>query len=358
MAVLERVLIIRNQGIGDLLLITPALRAVRALHPEARVALVVGEWSRPAVEGNPNLDEIIAYPDAWIQNKQPLGYLRLVAKLARRRFHRAYIFHSHTLIHLIAALAGIPRRYGFFDPGLGKSGALLTAKAKWQPNTDRYIADNYLDVPRLAGFSGSDVSLDLCLSPEEQAAADDLLARHGLEGGRFFTVAPGGGINPRQNVFAKRWGTERFSAFCRLLLGRYGLPVVLLGSRGEMEISRAVAAGVGERVVDLTGRVPFRTSAGLIRRSRMLISNDSSVMHVAVAYRVPSLALFGPSNPRSLLPDSRLNQWITSGVDCQPCYCNSLFTGCEHLRCMTQLAPETALARVEAMLTQTETRTG
>jgi len=61
-----------------LILITPAIRALRSVHPNAHISVVVGEWSKVALEGNPNLDEIIAYPDPWIQNRQPLGYLKLI----------------------------------------------------------------------------------------------------------------------------------------------------------------------------------------------------------------------------------------------------------------------------------------
>ncbi len=348
----ERVLILRNQGIGDLILITPAIRAVRQLHPRAHISVLVGEWSQVALIGNPNLDEIIAYPDRWIQEKKPLGYLRLIAALRRRRFQVAYIFHSHPLIQLMAVLGGIPRRYGFYDPELKKPGKYLTAKAQWQPNTDRYIADNYLDIPRLAGWQGEDLSLDFRLSQAEQQEADGLLEEHSLNPGEYFVVAPGGGINPRQNVFEKRWGTDKFRTFCNLLYDRWKLPVVLTGSREEEPIAERIAAGSEARIINLVGRISFRLGAGLIRRSRMLISNDSAVMHVAVAFKVPSLTIFGPSNPRSLLPVSTRNQWITSGLDCSPCYCNSIFPGCEHLRCMTELSPESVLERVAEMLSR------
>jgi lipopolysaccharide heptosyltransferase II len=350
-AVPERILIIRNQGIGDLILITPAIRALRQLHPQAHLAIAVGQWSSVALEGNPHLDEIIAYPDPWVQNKQPLGFTRLVARLRMKRFDAAYIFHSHTMIHLMAMLAGIPRRFGFYDLELNKKGSWLQAKALWQPNTDRYIADNYLDIPRLAGFQGNDLSLDFFLSDQQQAKADQILTDHGLEAGGYFVVAPGGGINPRQNVLEKRWPANRYAELCNLLFRSFKLPIILVGSGAEADLGRAIAETSPEGVIDLIGKAPFDVTAGLIRKSRMLVSNDSSVMHVAVAYKVSSLAIFGPSNPRSLLPVSQVNQWIGSGLDCRPCYCNSIFQGCQRdLQCMTDLAPDQVFAKIEQML--------
>jgi lipopolysaccharide heptosyltransferase II len=350
-AVLDRILILRNQGIGDLILITPAIRAVRRLHPQAHLTAVVGQWSRVALEGNPHLDEIISYPDPWIQKKSIPGYLRLTSILRAQKFRVAYIFHSHTLIHLLAVLARIPTRYGFFDLNLKKGGRFLTDRAEWQPNTDRYIADNYLDIPRLAGFRGDDLELDFRLTDDEQARADELLSELSIQPGRFLIVAPGGGVNPRQNVFEKRWGADKFAELCRRLYQETGLPILLIGSAQERDLGREIVSAAGRAVLfDWIGKISFRRSAGLIRRARMLICNDSAVMHVAVAFRTPSLTIFGPSNPRSLLPVSTVNQWISSGVDCSPCYCNSIFMGCEHLKCMRELSADAVADRVLQML--------
>ncbi len=310
---------------------------------------MVGLWSRVALEENSYIDEIIDYPDPWIQNKQPLGYLRLVGRLLRRRFNVAYVFHSHPLIHLIAVLARIPRRYGFFDPQLKKQGTLLTAKAEWEPNTDRYIADNYLDIPRLAGWQGFDLSLDFVLSEDDVKQTKSILDDHRLKEGEYVMIAPGGGINPRQNVFEKRWGNQKFADLCNLISDQWKLPIVLTGSPQEALIGEEIAAEPSEGLIDLIGKTSFRQTAGLIAQSKMLVSNDSSVMHLAVAFKTPSLAIFGPSNPKSLLPQSEINQWITSGLDCSPCYCNSIFEGCEHLNCMKQLTAEAVIERLNRM---------
>jgi ADP-heptose:LPS heptosyltransferase len=315
---------------------------------------MVGDWSRAAVEGNPNINGILSYPDVWIQNKQPLGYLRLVKRLRRQNFDVAYIFHSHPLIQLISVLAGVPVRFGFFDPELKKRGKFLTDSTEWQPNTSRYIADNYLDVPRLAGWRGDDVSLEFFLTDAEQGEADRILVDESLSGGEFLLIAPGGGVNPRQNVFEKRWGVESYAQLCDLLHEQWHLPIVLTGSIQEAELGRIITRLSSATIVDLTGKIPFRTAAALVRRSRMLICNDSAIMHVAVAFGVPSLSVFGPSNPRSLMPVSKVNQWITSELDCSPCYCNGIFEGCSHLRCMTELQPAKIMDRLNEMCDQVE----
>ncbi|MFH1861762.1 MAG: glycosyltransferase family 9 protein [bacterium] len=302
-----------------------------------------------ALENNPHLDEIIPYPDAWVQSKQPLGFMRLIHRLRSKHFDRTYIFHSHTMIHLMTVLAGIPQRYGFYDRDLKKGGRFLSAKTEWQPNTDRYVADNYLDIPRLAGWQGNDLELDFFLSETEQQAVDDYLKQHSISAGEFFVVAPGGGVNPRQNVFEKRWDGDRYADFCTKLYKTFGLPIIITGSRHETPIAEEITSKSTAQFIDAVGKLSFRITAGLVQRAKMLICNDSAIVHIAVALGVPSLAIFGPSNPRSLLPVSQVNQWISSGLDCSPCYCNSIFAGCDHLRCMKELLPTQVMQRVIEM---------
>ena len=348
----DKILILRNQGIGDLILISPSVRAIRELHLQAHISVFVGNWSRPAVEGNPYIDDIISYPDPWIQNKKPLHILSLVAKLRREKFQRAYIFHSHNMLHLLLYLAGIPERYGFSYKGTGK---FLTHTTEWQPNTSRYVADNYLDIPRLAGYEGSNLSLDIPLSDEDLMAADHILSEYRISPDNYFLLAPGGGINPRQNVFEKRWGVHKYAELAELLYREFHYPSLLVGAPAEKGLSDAVAEESPVEIKNLCGETDFKTSAALVKNSRALICNDSSIMHTAIAFGTPSVAVFGPSNPRSLHPVSDINRWISSGADCSPCYCNEIFRGCPHnLKCMTELEPRQVLNTLkESLLART-----
>jgi len=344
-----KILIFRNQGIGDLILISASIRSIRELHPDAHISVFVGNWSKPAVEGLPYVDEIISYPDPWIQNKNPFRILSLVWKLLRKKFDRVYIFHSHNLLHLLTLLAGIPERYGFSFKGTGK---FLTKTTEWDPNSTRYIADNYLDIPRLAGFIGDDVSLDFPLSDDDETSAQNILNEHNLSPGKYYVIAPGGGINPRQNVFEKRWGADKFAALIDLMNDSEKAKIILVGAPAEQSICAEVARKTSHELLDLCGKTSFKTSAALVKHAKALVCNDSSIMHTAVAFQTPCVAVFGPSNPESLLPKSDLNRQVSAGVDCSPCYCNEIFTGCPHdLKCMKQLEPEKVLNVLKETLT-------
>jgi len=346
----ERILIFRNQGIGDLMLISPAIRAIRSLHPDSSISVFVGEWSKISVENNPHIDEIISYPDDWIQDKKPFRILNLVNRIRKGGFKRVYIFHSHDMLHLLVRLAGIPERYGFSFKGTGR---FLTNKTEWEPNSARYIADNYLDIPRLAGFKGDDVKLDFIVNDHDETEAKKIIKKSGLKPEELIVIAPGGGINPRQDVFEKRWGEDKFVELIEMMQedGFDIRKIVLVGAKAEKNISDRITDNGKLPVLDLTGEIPFGISAALVKKARLLISNDSSIMHTAVAFHTPSIAIFGPSNPRSLLPASKINRWISSVLDCSPCYSNEIFKGClQNSACMRELSAETVLKSIRVLL--------
>ncbi|MBC8204348.1 lipopolysaccharide heptosyltransferase II [bacterium] len=343
----DKVLIFRNQGIGDLILITPAIRAIRHLHPEAHISVFTGDWSKSSVEGNPHIYEIISYPDPWIQNKKLFRILQLTAKLRRKRFDRVYIFHSHDILQLLTLLSGIPERYGFSFEGTGR---FIQHKTQWEPNSQRYIADNYLDIPRLAGYNGDDLSLEYYLSQENEAEAEGIISGNDIDKDNFVVIAPGGGINPRQDVFEKRWGADKFARLAELLHEEFDCSIILIGAKAEKEICGIVKNKSAVKVVNLCGETNFKVSAALVKKSKMLISNDSGIMHTAVAFKKPSAAVFGPSNPYSLLPQNNINRWVSSGIDCSPCYCNSIFKGCDrNLACMKELSAEKVFETVKEL---------
>jgi len=196
------------------MLVSPAIRAIRTLHPDSSISIFVGEWSKVAVDNNPNINNIISYPDSWIQNKKPIRILGLVNRIRKGGFRRVYIFHSHDMLHLMVRLAGIPERYGFSFNGTGK---FLTNKTGWEPNSAKYIADNYLDIPRLAGYEGTDVALDFFLSESDEIQAQSIIDNLEINARELIIIAPGGGINPRQDVFEKRWGEDKFARLIQIM---------------------------------------------------------------------------------------------------------------------------------------------
>jgi len=170
-------------------------------------------------------------------------------------------------------------------------------------------------------------------------------------------ICPGGGTNPRDRVPAKRWGAERCATLAAALAAQ-GRRVLLAGGAGDRTVLRAVAqeaARQGARIETLEPSIP--ELGGLLARCGLLVTNDSAPLHLGLALGAPTVALFGPTNPRALTPpDARRLKVIESPLPCSPCYSNSLFPGCDNPRCMDAIATDEVLDACLSMLSSRNRR--
>ena len=344
-----RILVIKTQAIGDLLMTTPAIRDLRAAHPRAHIALMTGAWSAPALRHNPHLDEILAFDDRVLLDKRWLGTLRLLARIRKRKFDAAVIFHPSPFLHLFALLAGIPRRYGLLR---GARNRFLTAGVTEDLERGTYYPVNFQRVAALAGATPGPVDLEVHSGPADEAAAMAVLSAAGIEaGGDFIVIAPGGGRNSKEDVAARRWPPENFAALARRVRERHpALKIVLSGGPGDaLETARIAAAVPG--CVDLTGKTSLTELYAIVRRSRAVVCNDSSLLHIAVACRKPAVAPFGPTGLLQRLPAWAAPYAVQSGIACSPCYVGGAFPGCGiGFQCMREITVEALLEPLERAL--------
>jgi len=211
---IRRVLLLKTHALGDVLMTTPAARALRQALPSARLDYLTGNWSAPALRGNPYIDEVLAAPDEALHGRWPSGLVRLIWQLRRRRYDAAVIFHPSALIHAVATLAGIPWRLGLTPCGRVN---LLHRSAPWIPNSDTYAGDSFFAVAALLGAQKPRGSLVFFPSDEARCWAEQAAAR---ATGPLVVLCPGGGTNPRDHVPVKRWPPERFAALAAALIER------------------------------------------------------------------------------------------------------------------------------------------
>ena len=138
----KKILVIKTQAIGDVLLTTPSIRALRQKHPEAHITAMVGDWSKDALIGNPYLDDVIPYEDAYLLKFRIGKILRLVNFLRKKHFDKIFMFHPSGYIHFLGFLAGCSQRIGFVRDNSGFS---LTEKIPWPENGHHeYVVQTYL----------------------------------------------------------------------------------------------------------------------------------------------------------------------------------------------------------------------
>jgi heptosyltransferase-2 len=310
----------------------PLLRRLRARGE--RLAVGALPWVAPVYRAMPQVDEVIEFPfqHGGLQFKAR----RSIAKQVQGRFDTAYVLPNSLKSALLPFLASIPRRIGYL--GEARVG-LLTHRLKNPKNKPPMVAFYSALSGEKEGL-GQDRPVLSLAAPQVDAA----LAKLGLQAGGYYVFAPGAEYGP-----AKRWPAIHFAELARAL----DRPAVLLGSGKEADLCQEIAGAAGEaKCLNLAGKTSLVDAFALIAQARAVISNDSGLMHVAAAFGVPQVAVFGSSSPLHTPPlnDKAQVLWLKDDagyqppLDCAPCFQRECPLG--HTRCLYDITPERVLERL------------
>jgi lipopolysaccharide heptosyltransferase II len=308
----RRILIRANNWIGDVVMISPAVRAIRAHFRDARIAILAKRWVLDAVRGHPYYDDLVEFDDEG-RHRGARGRLRLAAELRRERFDLAVLFQKAFEAAFLACAAGARRRYGYATDGRS---ALLTDALPLPPPGTHHV-DVFLGLARALGCPVADPHPVFHLGPEAERAADGLLERAG-----FGSHAPLVAIHAGASKAPRAWHPGRFALLGRGLVERAEARLILLGGPGDGAILAEIAGATPrERTLVPDPRTPLRTSAALLARCHLFVGNDSGPMHLAAALGVPAVAIFGPGDPDRTAPRSaRAPVTVLSRrYPCSPC---------------------------------------
>ena len=330
---LKRILVMRLDRIGDVLLSTPLFSALKAAYPKSHIAVMVRPYSKDIVEGNPYIDEVILY-DKDSREKGVLATLDFIWKLRRKRFDLVLVLHPTNRSHAIAYLAGIPVRVGY-DKKLGK---LLLTKAI--PHTKhlglRHESDYVLNILRYIGVEPLSKGLYMPLKAESERKIERLFKADGLGPERPVVV-----IHPGASCPSKKWPPERFAEVANRLTGRLKARIVVIAGLKEKALGDKVAALIKGDPLNISGETSVADLASLIKRSQLLVSNDSGPVHVACALGTPVVVIFGRSDaglsPERWGPLGARNAMLHKYVGCGVCLAHNCAKGFE---CLTAVTPD------------------
>jgi len=343
----QRILCVRLDYLGDVLMTTPALRALKQSRPDRHITLLTSPGGAAVAPYLAEVDDTLTYAAPWLKSSRPhdtAADFAMVDRLARGRFDAAAIFTVYSQNPLPSAmlcyLAGIPRRLAHCRENPYQ---LLT---HWVPDTEpqqhtRHEVRRQLDLVASVGAHAADERLSFRLRAEDDAFVAALLHAHGIDGTQPWIV-----LHPGATAPSRRYPAQHFIDAARMLADELRCPLVFTGSAEESSLVEQICSAV-PGAHSLAGRLHLGQLAALIARAPLLISNNTGPAHIAAATGTPVVDLYALTNPQHTpwLVPSRV---LFHDVPCRYCYKSVCPQG--HHACLAQVGPQRVVQAARELL--------
>jgi len=336
---LDKILIRGTNWIGDAVLTLPAIASVRATYPHAHISILAKPLVTDIYKLFAAADEVIIYKN---QFDNAWGVFRLARILHKKKFDAAILLQNAIEAAIMTFAARVKIRAGYNSDGRG---ILLTHSIKrTREMKDLHQGDYYLEMVKALGCKPVGKEMHLQAKINRVTAQNILREFIPDEAKQVIGIAPGAIYGP-----AKRWFPERFAAVADELCKDKNYRVILLGGKDDREAAEKVCSNAKTKLINLAGKTTLREAVYLISQCSLFISNDSGLMHVAGALNIPTVAIFGSTNPLTTSPIGEKIIIVHKEVLCSPC----LKEECpEDFRCMDLIAVEDVLSAAHAVLKQ------
>lgn len=337
----NKILIIRLSAIGDVVMASPLIKALRRSYPHAYLAWLVEPAAAPLLTHNRDLDEVILWPkQEWKRLWRERRYLTVLKNV--RRFKRELRARGFDLVIDMQGLlksaywawcTGAKQRIGL---GSKEGGQYLMTQVIRRDRNDERIGSEYWHLAQTLGLDLTGYGMDLALSADDEAFAQGFAAQHG----RYAVICP---FTTRPQ---KHWREERWPLLAKGLAAEHGLSAVMLGGPGDVEAAARIQAAQPE-IINMAGRCSLTQSAALIKHAALLVGVDTGLTHMGIAFNVPTVALFGSTCP--YLNTTRANARVLyHRLECSPCRRNPTCDG--DFTCMKSIEVGEILQTVEQVM--------
>ena len=328
----RKILVRSPNWIGDTVMMIPSLMALKTTFPYAQITVLAKPWVIPLLENHPSVDKTMIFDkgDGVFASLKEL--VRIIVWLRAERFDLAVLFQNAFEAALLASIGKVKYRVGYTTDGRG---FLLTHKVK----RDQHVllvhqVEYFLSLIEAMDWHVEEREPIIYVNDEDGRSGSLMVSSMGIEDTSFIF-----GINPGAEYgSAKRWPEERFAVIGEWAAKRWDAKVVIFGSSSEAEIAAKVANLMHTaNPVNLCGHTTLGQAMALIKRCNFFLTNDSGLMHIAAAFNIPLVAIFGPTDHVVTSPMSNNARIIRHSINCSPCLkevCPS-----DH-RCMLSIEPE------------------
>jgi len=350
----KRILLIKPSSPGDIIHALPVLHGLRARYPGAHIAWLVATPFVDLVAADPALSELIPFDRkrfgrlgrSWSVS---VDFARFVRELAERKFDLVVDLQGLFRSGFLSLASGAGARLGFGD---ARECAWIFYSHRLRCGRgDVHAADKNAMLARRLGIDLCRMDFSIALTDDDRRVAEGLISEAGAAGSRFAVLVPA------TRWETKCWAAERFGATAAGLLLDAGMRSILVGGRDDVAAGETAARASGGAAMNACGRTTLRQLAAVIERAAIVITGDSTPMHVAAALGRPLVAIFGPTNPARTGPYGQLNDVLRLPLDCSPCYLKMLRQCPRGHACMVDMSVdrvvEAALARVNASAART-----
>jgi lipopolysaccharide heptosyltransferase II len=354
----RKLLLIRLDNLGDVLLMTPAFHALKAALPDASLTLLTSSAGAQVGKLDPDIDEVIVYAAPWIDPWQQLPHdsareQRMIAQLRARQFDAAVIFTSFRQSALPAAflcyLADIPLRLAASIDG---PGSLLTTRHK-HPERMMHEVERALDLVGAINVELTEQDLVIRVPNDAVQAMRNVLVQE------YGTRRPLIVVHPGCTMPARTYPWEMYAEVINLLAEQLQATIAVTGGKDERalveQIIECIRPELRTQTLALAGTLPFASFCGLIQDADLVVTNNTGPMHIAAALKTPVVALFALTNPPEQWGPWRVaHRLLYQDVPCRICY--SRVCPYQH-ECLRLVSPQMVVDAARAMLSETGERT-
>ncbi len=334
----RNILAIRLDNLGDVLMTTPALRAIKESDPRRHLTLLASDAGAEAARYVPEIDDVIRYDAAWVKSvwqASSLAGLRCLSQLTEGRFDAAIVFTVYSQSALPAAtmawLAGIPLRLAHVRENPYQ---LLTDWVK-EPEPDtgiRHEVRRQLDLVAGVGFSTTNDHLSFAVDTTEHLSAMDKLEEAGIDISRPYIV-----VHPGATAPSRRYPAAQFAQAMRMIAAHVDHQFIVTGGVEERALVETVRLHGAHGAIGMAGHFDLGELAAVIQRGALLIANNTGPVHIAAALGTPVVDLYALTNPQHT-PWRVLSRVLFHDVPCK--YCYKSVCPEQHHACLREVKPE------------------
>ncbi len=321
----KNILIIQLRRIGDVLMCTPALRALRKKFPQSFIAFLAEKESASLLYQNPYLNELIVWDKKKYNN--PLYLTQKVFELRGKSFDTVIDFLGNPRSAWACFFSGAKYRMGYDFKGRGM---LYNIKIR-SDSTPTYAAQSRLGALQVLGINSNDVSLDFFLSQKAEEFANRFFEQKNIKQKDFIIS-----VSPTSRRHFNRWSLDRYARLCDWLMNQYNAKIILVWGPGENGVVEKLNSLMKNEPIVSTLTPTLQELGAILKRCDMHIGNDNGIKHIAVAVGLPTVTIFGPHSEVSwTFPDPARHKWVKKIVDCPDC--EKIKHSCQKFFCLEEI---------------------